>query len=137
MRNLTTEIIALSNYADFSRDGKLSIIGVFDRIFTDQVPSSFLRGFLVFSIAGAEKESKFKVLITIKDSNDKDVLSKEIELSTGPTGKGNFIAELVGFPLPTFGEYSISLESSGGEIGKTNFYVTKPENGRKKEKSVN
>ena len=46
MDKLRTEIITLANYADTSKDGKLSISGVFDEIFVDKLSFS-LKSFIV------------------------------------------------------------------------------------------
>ncbi|MBI3984400.1 MAG: hypothetical protein HY344_00445 [Candidatus Levybacteria bacterium] len=127
MKNLKTEILALANYADFSKDGKLSIIGIFDRIFTKETPSSFIRGFLVFSISGGENNSKHLITVIIKDSSGKIILEKKVEIVMGSSGKGNFIAELVGLPLPVFGEYKVILKTLEKEIGNINFFVTLPD----------
>jgi hypothetical protein len=124
MNNLKVEVFVLSNYADISRDGKLSINGIFDEIFAHQLPGQFLRGFLVFTISGAESNSQIPVNIEITDATGREILKKEATVAVGTKGKGNFIAELVGLPLPVSGEYEVSLVSKQKTIGKITFFVT-------------
>ena len=117
------EILCLANYSDFSKDGKLSINGIFDEIYTEKVPSSFLRGFLIFTVSGISSSKEEKIKVIIKDPSGKTTLDKDVGIVAGNQGKGNFIAELVGMPLPTEGKYLISLNHGGKEIGGTIFTV--------------
>jgi len=119
------ELIALSNYADFSKDGKLSINGIFDEIYAKKFPTKFLRGYLVFTISGVEPFQGLTLSTTIKNPQGKSVIEKSIEIKAGVRGKGNFIAELVGMPLDMAGEYRVSVNYRGSNIGGTTFQVVR------------
>lgn len=138
MSPLKTEIIALSNYADFSKDGKLSINGIFDEIYAHKFPSSFVRGFLAFTITGGEPNKDYTIGVKIQNlENGKEILEKKVNIPAGDKGKGNFVAEMVGLPLPSPGRYLISLTYRGEEIGSTLFNVsTPPQGGGKRNKET-
>lgn len=131
------EILALSNYADFSKDGKLSINGIFDEIYSPKFPSQFVRGFLVFTIARLESNKEHTVKVTIKSPKNENILEKDVILKVGTNGKGNFIAELVGLPLPSQGLYNINLQEKGKDIGSTAFTVIQVKSENEKGRTAN
>jgi|SRR3989344_7073328 len=134
MDKLRTEIITLANYADTSKDGKLSISGVFDEIFVDKFPAQFARGFLVFTVSGGEPNSQHELKVQIVGPKGESIINKEFSVTTGRKGKGNFIIQLVGMPLPSKGDYKISVSLGKRIIGETMLYIT-PSNSNGKEEN--
>lgn len=123
MGKLRVDIIALANYADYSKDGKLSINGIFDEIYAEKYPSSFVRGFLVLTISG-EPNSQSVLKVVCQSPRNKTVLEKDISMPFGSNGKGNFIVELLALPLPEAGEYTIFIKDKTTEIAFTKFNVS-------------
>ena len=134
MKQLSLKFLTLCDYATVSQEGKLSIVGIFDRIFTEKTPSSFIRMFIVAIIEG-EPSGKYEVELNIKDPLGKKVLTPmnlKIELSV--TGRSNFITDVLNMPIPQFGEYSLEIKSGDKSLGSTVFWVSRAggRDGRKK-----
>lgn len=125
MAKLHLEILALANYADFSKDGKLSIVGIFDQLYSPKLPTSLLKGFIAFTVAGAEVDKDISLNVEILDPKNKSVASNPVNLRTGSNGKANFTIELVGMPLPSNGIYTIVVNYGKNELGSTSFEVIK------------
>jgi hypothetical protein len=121
MAKLKLELIALSNYADFSKDGKLSLSGIFDEIYSASFPSSMLRGFLVFTFANATKDKEIDLNIAIVDPQGETFTTLPVKANPGVKGKGNIIVELVNIPLKSRGEYIIIIKQEKEEIGGLKF----------------
>jgi uncharacterized protein YfaP (DUF2135 family) len=123
MKNIRLEILALCNYASFSKDGKLNINGIFDEIYANKFPSSLLRAFLVLTLSDIKPGKTTHLDIDISDPQGKSTFNNKIVLKAGRNGKGNFNAELIGMPLPKKGVYKISVKHKGNELGFTKFTV--------------
>ena len=133
MAELKTEIIALADYASLSKENKLSIAGIFDRIFIAELPGKWPKMFLVLVLKG-EKESSHKLNFTIYSETGKEkILEKNIDIKLGDNGKANLISELVNFPLKWTGEHRISVKENKNEIGYFVFSVVKTGRGFKKD----
>lgn len=118
------EIIALANYAEYSKDGKLSIDGIFDEIYAQAFPSSFVRGFLVFTISGGNPSTEKNLVVEVVGPDKKNILSQNVKVPFGLKGKGNYILELLSMPLPKDGDYEVSIKDGEEVIGRTKFAVT-------------
>lgn len=136
----TLKFLAFCDVANVSREGKLSIIGIFDRIFAAKVPSSFIRLFIVAIFEG-KPGSEAKIKLEIADPTGKPVLPpKDLAFRFGTNGKANLITDLVHLPLPVFGQYKISVSANGKKLGEENLWVSQTENrqrGTKHEKFEN
>jgi len=123
-KELEIKLLTICDYATVAQDGKLSIIGVFDKIFVRDLPSTHLRMFLVCSLIGKEN-SDHKIKVSIKNSGGQEILINAPELSTkmSPEGTGNITLDLVNLPLNLTGEYTVSLIEEGKPLGKTTFDV--------------
>lgn len=137
MRQKRLEIIALCNYADYSKDGKFNIVGIFDEIYSPKFPSSLVRGFLALTITGFEPRENAVFTVVITSPDKKKILRKEFTVITGENGKGNFALELVGFPLPISGDYEVSVLHLNKELGSTLFKALKVNNDSAKQGEKN
>jgi len=123
MAELKTEIIALADYASLSKENKLSIAGIFDRIFITKLPGKWSKMFLVLVLKG-DKESSHKLNFSIYSEIGKEkILEKDIDIRLGDNGKANLISELIDFPLKWTGEHRISVKENKNEIGYCLFSV--------------
>lgn len=135
MKKLELKLLVLCDLASVSREGKLSIIGIFDRIFANKIPSSFIRLFVVATIEG-EPSVDYQIKLNIQDPQGKEILPpKFLKVRLGGNGRSNLITDIVNMPLPEFGEYTLSLKSDDKELGNTIFWVSKIESGDDKNKN--
>jgi hypothetical protein len=125
---LSIKFITLCDSAFLSRENKLNLIGIFDQILTENIPSQYLKMSLVIIFFG-EPNSSHSVILTITSPDTKNLLSTQINITLGSNGQGNFISDLGNFPLPLAGDYQITL-SEDSEILSTSVFkvslITKP-----------
>lgn len=121
-QTLHTEIIALCDYASISREGKLSINGIFDEIRVQKFPGGLARAFLVATISGTP-DTAYKLNLKIETKNNKNVNpslgNTVLETVTGPNGRNNLVIELMGLPFEEEGDYMFKLYDGNHEVGST------------------
>lgn len=118
---LHTEIITLCDYALISREGKLSINGIFDELRVQKFPGGIARAFFVATLRGKE-DTSYK--LTIKTETGKKVLnSLDVEVHTSLNGKNNIILELVNLGFEKEGEYKFTIYHGKEEVGSTQLKV--------------
>lgn len=125
MQPLKLEFLVICDFALTSREGKLSIIGKFDRIFTRNFPSQHARMFLVASFFG-EDSSEHQLKFSIKDPSGKELITDknlEVKVKVSEGGSGNIITDLVNLPLGMAGEHTVSLWENSQKLGETKFTV--------------
>jgi hypothetical protein len=137
MAKLQAEIIALADYASISRENKLTIAGIFDRITVSKFPSKRPTMFLVVVLKGTPK-TRHKLKITIDSKIGKEIiLKKELGIGLGDNGKANLVTGLVDFPLKYPGEHKISLKEGKAEVGYFLFSVRETGRGNVGKKKEN
>jgi Family of unknown function (DUF6941) len=118
---LHTEIITLCDYALISREGKLSINGIFDELRVQKFPGGIARAFFVATLRG-KPDTSYK--LTIKTENGKKTLNTlNIEVHTSLNGKNNIILELVNLGFEKEGEYKFAIYNGSEEVGSTQLKV--------------
>jgi len=119
-QNLHTEIIALCDYANISREGKLSINGIFDELRVQNFPGGIARAFLVATISGSAN-TQYKLALKMESKNGAKVPLNNLALDTvtGPNGKNNLLVELVNLGFEEEGEYEFKIHNENKEIGST------------------
>lgn len=99
----------LCDTAFFSQEGKLNVIGVFDRMTAKDFPaiSSFC---LALGISGNKGDFKLKVEIVHSETNEKilEVKKDSIEIKEDG-GSANFVAKLLGVSFKRDGKYLIKV----------------------------
>ena len=120
MKQLKTEIIALCDYASVSREGKLSINGIFDELRIQKFPGGIARAFLVATINGTSNV-QHNLILKVEGKNGSKSPLKDLTLSamTSPNGKSNLMIELVNLGFEKEGDYHFKIYSEGKEIGST------------------
>jgi len=122
---LHTEIITLCDYALISREGKLSINGIFDELRVQQFPGGIARAFFVATLRGKE-DTAYK--LTISTENGKKVLNTlNLDIRTSLNGKNNIILELVNLGFEKEGEYKFVIRHNDEEVGSTQLKVMSAE----------
>ena len=120
MKQLKTEIIALCDYASISREGKLSINGIFDELRVQQFPGGLARAFFVATISGTPNTS-YKLNLKIEPSEGfaGEKSSFDLDTSTGPNGKNNLVVELMALSFKYHLDYKFILSEERKEVGST------------------
>lgn len=122
-QKLNLELLVLCDYAIISKDNKLNILGIFDRLFVNKTPARHAKMFVVGVVSG-EPDSKQVLKLTIKDPSGKDILpGQELKVNLGANGRSNLITELGNLPIPLTGEYQVRVSSSKGNLGEKTFGV--------------
>jgi Family of unknown function (DUF6941) len=116
-----TEIITLCDYALISREGKLSINGIFDEMRVQKFPGGIARAFFVATLRGKE-DTSYKLKINTENGK-KVVNSINLEVHTSMNGKNNIILELVNLGFEKEGEYKFVIYHNDDEVGSTSLKV--------------
>jgi hypothetical protein len=109
----------LADAANVSREGKLNILGAFDRIYGTKFPLQWPRMVLVtrFEASAAEYGSEKSLEIITMDADGKQLgkASGKMKIGEGRTGRQIKINHVLpmGMTFPTPGEYSIVVLVNG------------------------
>ena len=127
MKKLTTEIIALCDYASVSREGKLSINGIFDELRVQKFPGGIARAFLVATVNGTPN-TQYSLNLKVESENGGKSPLKDLNLNamTSPNGKNNLIVELVNLGFEKEGDYEFKIYNEDQEVGSTLLKVFNP-----------
>lgn len=119
MAEVTVELLTLCDHALTSKEGKLSIIGIFDRMFVRGVPTTFSRFFVVAILNGAP-ESEHQINLSIQDPQGKEVLPtpKDLKIQLGTQGRSNILTDVVNLPIPMVGEYTIAMREGDNRLAE-------------------
>jgi hypothetical protein len=121
----------ICDYASVSREGKLSAMGIFDRINVASLPAMHPFLYLAFEleIVAAELGSQFKLGIKLVDEDGNKVVETEamgkID-ATAPAGGILHAPQLIAFgglPLPRAGRYSFDIFVNGDHKKSAPFEV--------------
>ena len=107
----------LSEYVIEARDGKLSIVGIFDEIQAFQVPATFPRIFATIRIQGRITDgTEHIVRLVIVDEDGHEIVKKSpaLPFSLKPRGPGVpmhavVVADLREVEFPRFGDYEFNI----------------------------
>ncbi len=119
------DLLVICDHALFSQDKKLSIIGIFDRLFVKSVPANHAKMVIAASIVGKNDSDCTVSLEFISPSGKNLVGIKPIFMNVrlGANGKGNLISEIVGFPVSEVGEYKVRMLINGESLREIPLYV--------------
>jgi hypothetical protein len=115
----------LCDHALVGQDGKLSLIGIFDRIAVPGLPVQHPRFFVVavFDMAPGD----YVVRVELLDPTGSNVLQDQgVEIPVGvvaPGQSGNLVAELNMLPLEFAGRYDFNLYVEADRIGAISLTV--------------
>jgi len=124
-KKIKTELLTLCDHAMTSQQGKLSVIGLFDRIFVTQLPSKYPRFFIVAIVSGKSGTSH-EVELRVKTPTGKALLPKRsVSLKLGGNGKANVLTDVANLTFEEVGEYTIEIVTDEDQVGSTSFFVSK------------
>lgn len=122
MKNLTTQLITFADYATISQEGKLSILGIFDRISVNQFPGGVPQAFFVAIVKG-EPETARHLSITGELGNETIFPAINMDIRTSDNGQANILMNLANFGFPKEGKYHFVLYEGKEKIGSTHIDV--------------
>lgn len=113
------------DYALTSSDGKLSILGEFDQLFSPNDNPVLQKGFLVASFEG-EPNDKTAINVKLADSKAENILfEREFEITIGSGGRANILIEFGGLPFKSFGIFKAGFSEGKKEIISAQIKVVK------------
>jgi hypothetical protein len=124
MTKLSADLFALCDFALTSQEGKLSLIGLFDRIFVKAIPATYSRFFLVAILRGKANSQHHLSLELLGPSGKSIFKQPTINIKFAAHGKANLITDIASLSLPEIGEYQLVLKSNQKVIARTSFFVT-------------
>lgn len=121
---LSLGFVLLSDSALVSSDKKLSVIGIFDQIFTNKTPAMHSKMHLVGMVKG-KPDSSHEIRVRIEDPNGNELIPiQKLDTTLGSNGQSNLLYEFVNLPLPLPGKYKVELIENEAPIGTAEFNVT-------------
>lgn len=124
MKKLTTEIIALCDYALVAQNNKPSIIGIFTELGVQQFPGGMFQAILFATVVGAEGNSNHKLTFKAVSEKGKEPFPPtELEAIFGSSGRSNITLNISNFVFPEPGEYKFSIYNGKEEVGSTTLQV--------------
>lgn len=132
MKQVTLNFLHFCDAANIDSVGKLSILGIFSKIYIGTVPSKFPRFSIVFNLGFKNLEQiKNKIEVKIFDPDKKEIslqqpitvefIVKEEDMKK--EGDMNLILEIANIEFKTFGTHVVHTYHNGDEIGSKSFLV--------------
>lgn len=126
MPKLSTDIFVLCDHASVSQEQKLSIVGIFDQFFVENLPSNWPRMYLVAVVRGeAGEEYPLTLKLAPPQKTANEFPPKEFKIKLGQNGKANVMTELVHFPLQVAGVHKVQLFTGKEKVGELEYRVNK------------
>ena len=104
---LTVKHLQLCDYAFLTGGGKLSLIGIFDRVLVRAVPT-VINPFHIVAVLGSEAAVKAELEATIVDPEDRVVFKGKGPVAVGVGKSSNFLLGIAGLKVEKPGTYVIS-----------------------------
>lgn len=121
---LSLEFLILCDYALVSRENKLSILGIFDHIFVNNIPTRNPKMVIVGVLKGKSKV-KYSLSILLKDPSGSKIFQRQnLSVVLGDDGNSHLIAEMNYVPFSSVGDYSIEILENGKRLGMKLFSVS-------------
>lgn len=123
MNNLKLHRFETCDYALVSQEGKLSIMGIFDRIFVQNLPTQHPSMCFVVVAKGAPK-SDHKIKLVITSPSGKKINEIPMNVKTNDTGHFNVIANLNNLPITEQGVLTIDCFDGDTKLGKKEIVIS-------------
>lgn len=123
----------VADYANVSREGKLNVMGIFDRVFARQLPARFPPMQLVIRLEAdfAEMEAEHSVRVQLADPDGEAVF--DIDGTFTPRGgrpgektSVNHVLQLANVPLNTIGTHRVLVWIDGDLKREVPVHVAQP-----------
>ena len=132
---MEVDLALIADAAPIDSSGKLSILGIFDRIGTSSFPAQHPHMVLVLRfIAAVNEAGKHQITIALKDPAGREVVGVdgEMQLGLGPAGGGSgirvpHVLHLDGLVFPVPGLYAFDVRVDGEHHASLPLTVYGPE----------
>ena len=132
---MEVDLALIADAATIDSSGKLSILGIFDRIGTSSFPAQHPHMVLVLRfIAAVNEAGKHQITIALKDPAGREVVGVdgEMQLGLGPAGSGSgirvpHVLHLDGLVFPVPGLYAFDVRVDGEHHASLPLTVYGPE----------
>ncbi len=132
---MVVDLALIADAATIDSSGKLSILGIFDRIGTSSFPARHPHMVLILRfIAALNETGTHQIGITLKDPAGKEVVGVdgEMQLGLGPAGGGGgirvpHVLHLDGLVFPVPGQYAFDVRVDGEHHASLPLTVYGPE----------
>lgn len=135
-QDVTLQALVVTDQVIEGKDGKKSLIGIFNRIFVRSLPSTHPRMTLFITLLGKEG-TKDNVSFVVEKPSGSTMSENTIPFTFSNSGKADLIVNLEGFPIEEIGEYSIIVSQDKKELGRYVIQVSKVKEQNVEEKVVN
>lgn len=120
----SVELLTICDFAQVSQENKLSIIGIFDRIYASAFPTIYSR-FFVVALIEASTYQEIGVEITVTSPLSKMVIPPfHMKTKIAASGRANILVDLAGITFEEAGEYLVTLRINGNISKKIPLYIT-------------
>ncbi len=113
----------LCDYASVSREGKLSMNGIFENINVRQLPTHHPLMFIVANISGVNDKDKFTCELIQDDQTQKQIASISQEVKVDPKRNFGFIGQFVNVRYEAMGNHIIKFYIDNKEIGSHSYAI--------------
>ena len=116
-KDVILQTLAVADQVIEAKDGKKSLIGIFNQIFVKSVPATHSRMTLFATFVG-ESERSETVQITLESPSGKKIFDNTIKFKFGSNDKADVIINFEGMPLEEVGSYSLMVKLKEKVLGK-------------------
>lgn len=112
------KLLVVCELAQITQDGKVSLLGIFERIQTNDIPIKIPRFFVVGIISGqpmSKHEVSFRL---ISPSGKASLADQRVIAMLGYDGNANVFNDMAGILFPEYGQYELVMMVDG-VVGKT------------------
>ncbi len=106
------------------KNGKKSVIGIFDRFAATQFPKQFPPWFIFASVTNVVGRHSFALNLVKDDGSDHPVVSFngqiDVKARSGPV---ELIFQVAGATFPSEGDYSLAFDLAGSRVGNRMLHV--------------
>lgn len=119
---LKVKSLHLCDYAFSTQGGKLSLIGIFDRMLVRSVPA-VINPFHVVAVFGSDVDAKVELEAIILNPEDKVVFSGKVRAAIRAGKSFNALLGIAGFKVEKPGTYTVRFVEKGNELARLEFPV--------------
>jgi hypothetical protein len=125
--NISITLLAVCELAQVTQDGKLSLLGIFSRLVTRQMPLRIPRFFIVGVLSGSPL-TECQVSFQILNAASQDAIQEyQAKVRLGFDGKANVLNELTNVSLTNYGKYTVVMNVDGLKQAEAEVAVVEPE----------
>ncbi|MFH1460216.1 MAG: hypothetical protein ABIG64_07605 [Candidatus Omnitrophota bacterium] len=113
----------LCDHASVSREGKLSMNGIFENINVREFPTHHPLMFVIANISGLNNKDRFTCELVFDDEQKKTIASISQEVKIDPKRNFGFIGQFINVRYEKSGNYLIRFFVDNKEVGAHSFLV--------------